>query len=263
MGASTSIPNVLSAADLETFRRAGFVRLPQAFSPALALTMQGEIWRELEREHGIHRDDRSTWRQLPHSPRAAKELPLNDLIAGDRFQGAISDLLGGDDWERPRTWGGFNVFFPQEPGTPLAVPTDAWHWDGPPDGRGLLVFSFYSSVRTRGGGTFLLEGSHRLIERFYASLSPEDRARKHKVHRKMLFRWDPWLEALTGDPEAENRVERFMARTTEVRGVPLRVVELTGEPGDAVFCNLGMLHALPVNRSDAPRFLRVKFLFLD
>ena len=54
-----------------------------------------------------------------------------------------------------------------------------------------------------------------------------------------------------------------MDDTTEVRGVPCRVVELTGEPGDAVFCNLGILHAVAKNRSDYPRFVRIKFLLLE
>ena len=54
-----------------------------------------------------------------------------------------------------------------------------------------------------------------------------------------------------------------MERATEVHGVPCRVVELTGEPGEAVFCNLGVLHAVAPNCSEQPRNMRVKFLFLD
>ena len=36
---------------------------------------------------------------------------------------------------------------------------------------------------------------------------------------------------------------------------------LGGAPGDAIFCNPGLLLAVVPNRSDEPRFLRVKFLF--
>ena len=54
-----------------------------------------------------------------------------------------------------------------------------------------------------------------------------------------------------------------MERVTEVHGVPCRVVELTGEPGDAIFGNLGLMHAVAPNYSKQPRFMRVKFLFLD
>ena len=49
--------------------------------------------------------------------------------------------------------------------------------------------------------------------------------------------------ALTGQaPSPANRIAAFMDRETIVDGVPLRVVELTGEPGDMVFCHLVMVH---------------------
>ena len=146
-----------------------------------------------------------------------------------------------------------------------SVPHDLWHWDGDPAGEGLLLISFFSEVRPGGGGTQIVSGSHRLIADFYASLSPEERALPHKVHRKRLLSADPWLVELSShsEPSDPERVARFMDRTTEVRGVSCRVVELTGSPGDLVLCNLGMLHAPAANNSDEPRFMRVKFLFLD
>ena len=145
------------------------------------------------------------------------------------------------------------------------MPSDTWHWDGPPTGEGLLIFSFYGDVRPGGGGTLVGDGSPRLIQSYYDSLSPADLARPHKFQRKTFLRWKPWLQALTGqakEPVAD-RIEAFMERATEVHGVPCRVVELTGEPGDAVFCNLGLMHAVAPNCSEQPRFMRVKFLFLD
>jgi hypothetical protein len=119
-------------------------------------------------------------------------------------------------------------------------------------------------VRPGGGGTLIVDGSHGLIESYYASLSPTDLARPHKFQRQELLRRDPWLEALTGQTEepVEDRVEAFMERTTDLRGVPCRVVELCGEPGDAGFCDLGMLHCVAPNASEQPRFMRVRFLLL-
>jgi ectoine hydroxylase-related dioxygenase (phytanoyl-CoA dioxygenase family) len=35
----------------------------------------------------------------------------------------------------------------------------------------------------------------------------------------------------------------------------VRVVELTGEPGDVVFMHPHLLHAAAPNRSDSPRFM--------
>ena len=258
-------PRVLTPDDLDAFRREGWVRVEEAFPRERALAMQDVLWEELAADHGIERDDRATWRVPPHGMRRAKEHPLNEELATDRFLGAISDLLGREDWPRPRGWGGFLLTFPADPGGPRVVPTDTWHWDGPPGGDGLLVFSFFSSVAPGGGGTQILSGSPRLIAAFYASLDPDERAAPHRVHRRMFRSWDPWLAALTGasDAPVADRVAAFLGRPSVVRGVPCRVVELTGEPGDAVYCDPGMLHAAAPNRSEVPRFMRVKFLMMQ
>jgi hypothetical protein len=49
-----------------------------------------------------------------------------------------------------------------------------------------------------------------------------------------------------------------MESETVVEGVPLRVVELTGEPGDMVFCHPLMVHTAAPNRGLWPRFMRIK-----
>jgi hypothetical protein len=65
--------------------------------------------------------------------------------------------------------------------------------------------------------------------------------------------------ALTGlAPSPADRVGAFMDRETVVDGVPLRVVELTGEPGDMVFCHPVMVHCVAPNRGARPRFMRIK-----
>jgi ectoine hydroxylase-related dioxygenase (phytanoyl-CoA dioxygenase family) len=53
-----------------------------------------------------------------------------------------------------------------------------------------------------------------------------------------------------------------MDEETVLDGVPLRVVELTGEPGDMVFCHPVMLHCAAPNRGKWPRFMRIKQQFL-
>jgi hypothetical protein len=65
--------------------------------------------------------------------------------------------------------------------------------------------------------------------------------------------------ALTGQaPSPADRIAVFMDSETVVDGVPLRVVELTGEPGDMVFCNPVMVHCVAPNRGTRPRFMRIK-----
>ena len=65
--------------------------------------------------------------------------------------------------------------------------------------------------------------------------------------------------ALTGQaPSPADRIAAFMERETFVEGVPLRVIELTGEPGDMVFCHPVMVHCVAPNRGERPRFMRIK-----
>lgn len=65
--------------------------------------------------------------------------------------------------------------------------------------------------------------------------------------------------ALTGQaPSPADRTAAFMDGETIVEGVPLRVVELTGEPGDMVFCHPVMVHCRAPNRGVRPRFMRIK-----
>ena len=67
----------------------------------------------------------------------------------------------------------------------------------------------------------------------------------------------PWLKALAsptdGDPK---RNARFMEADGDVKGIPARVVELTGEPGDVVLCHPMLLHCVAPNTADEPRFMR-------
>jgi len=51
---------------------------------------------------------------------------------------------------------------------------------------------------------------------------------------------------------------RTMITETSQPICPLRVVELTGEPGDMVFCHPLMVHCKAPNRGTRPRFMRIK-----
>ena len=77
--------------------------------------------------------------------------------------------------------------------------------------------------------------------------------------RERFRRSDPWLMALTGHaPSPADRIAAFMDAETIVEGIPLRVVELTGEPGDMVFCHPVMVYCVASNRGTRPRFMRIK-----
>ncbi|MGH8185592.1 MAG: hypothetical protein ACREUC_03450, partial [Steroidobacteraceae bacterium] len=61
--------------------------------------------------------------------------------------------------------------------------------------------------------------------------------------KRMLFAQQPWFASLSSSLETNDRIERFMARSTPVDGVDVRVVEMTGEPGDVYFMHPALLHA--------------------
>jgi hypothetical protein len=252
----------LTPSDFQRFERDGYVVVRQAFSAADGLAMEQQWWRELEDAHGIRRDDRSTWRQIKGDLKAAKRDPIQASILTEKVRGILDDLLGQDAWPAPRDWGRPLVTFPG-PGE-WDVPSRLWHWDNPGElhldrPRALFVVSFIGPVAPRSGGTLILSGSPRLVIQQERQI-PADQPRNFGARLWERFhRADPWLRALTGHaPSPADRIAAFMDRETIIDGVPLRVVELTGEPGDMVFCHPVMVHCVAPNRGTRPRFMRIK-----
>ena len=72
---------------------------------------------------------------------------------------------------------------------------------------------------------------------------------------------DPWFRALarTDDPDPD-RNARFMESDHDADGIPVRVVELTGRPGDVVLTHPWTLHHSAPNVASYPRMMRGKSL---
>jgi hypothetical protein len=262
MGSQLTTLTTLTLADVGRFERDGYVVVRRAFAPADGLAMERQWWRELEDTHGIRRDDRSSWRQLPGDLKAAKRDPRQAAILTGQVRGVLDDLLGQAAWTPPRDWGRPLVTFP-EPGD-WELPTGHRHWDNPCElhldrPKGLFVVSFIGSVAPRGGGTLILSGSPRLLIQQERQIPASQRRGSIGALRERFHRSHPWLMALTGLAQSPpDRTAAFMDRETIVGGVPLRVVELTGEPGDMVFCHPAMVHCVAPNRGAWPRFMRIK-----
>ena len=140
------------------------------------------------------------------------------------------------------------------------VPTEVWHTDfdfvPTTEPAGTMVFGFLSEVGERGGGTVVIEGSHRLVKQFVDRHDSGFLSKMKRV-RLALMESETWLRdlATSGDPDERN--QRFI-HTETVSGVPLRVVELTGQPGDVVLCQPWLLHAVAPNCSEQPRMMCVQ-----
>jgi hypothetical protein len=254
-------PTTLSSEEIERFHDDGYVVVRGAFAHDDALAMQAEWWSELAEVEGVQREDRSTWRTVARDLRRAKLSPIQTKIATPRVHGVIDDLLGSRAGFPPRNWGRVLTTFPK-PGE-WDVPTELWHWDSPYAWHheimnGLFVLGFVGSVAPGAAGTLILSGSHRLLRRQEAVLAQEGWRGDAKARRELFHRSHPWLMALTGKaPSPADRVAAFMEAGTEIDGVPVRVVELTGEPGDMVFCHPTIVHCASPNHGAQPRFMRI------
>jgi hypothetical protein len=223
------------------FERDGIVVLPGAFD---ATGMEDEVWGVLGRRYRIHRDAPSTWAPGIFGKLTKWATGRFARVETAPVRDAITDVLGGP-WHTLEPWGKPLITFPT-PG-PWDVPA-GWHLDVPPSTplTVLRMFAFVSAVRPGGGGTVLVAGAHRLM----AGL---DGARSSDVRRALADR-SPWFADLwRGD--GSDRVERFMGAGEDIDGVRLRVVELTGEPGDVVLWHSTLPHAIAPNCSDRVRMM--------
>ena len=260
---------VLTEEDLRGFRERGYIRVRAAFPRDKALAIQDFMWAELERLHGSRRGDRSTWPVPRENQRWAQQYGLNrskdhsvyDGIAHPRLLRAMYDIVGPRSWYK-KSWGGFLISFPDTSDKPWNVGANQWHSETGPrfDLRVsrppfLTVSTFFSHVTPQGGGTLIVEGSHRLVVPFLNSLK-ELRTKKKRLFARFA-RTHPWLAELMGKTaDRGDRVRRFMEEGAVINKVNLRVVELTGDPGDAILWHPALLRSRSVNRSDVPRFMR-------
>lgn len=254
---------MLTPAQREEFDERGFVQLAGAFPADAAAAMEDRVWSALDSRFGVSRADRSSWKlPLALELQGLKKHSVFRAIGSPTTVAALDDLLGEDRWRIPTHWGQFLVTFPDENAQAWTVPHRIWHTDwayaAPPEGPfGAFVFSFISQVATGQGGTLVVEGSPRVIRHFVAG-RPQVAKQKMKVTRKVLMNSDPWLKALASEEDDSDRVERFMRLGSRVGDVRVRVVELTGEPGDIVIGHPWLLHSGSPNCGERPRFMRVQ-----
>jgi hypothetical protein len=243
---------------LEHFRTSGWLRIPAAFSAEDAAAMCDVIWAALAKV-GICRDDPSTWTTArPVHLQHLKPDPVFRAIGSARTIQAIEEVLEGQSWEKPRDWGAFFLQFPI--GREWDIPSAGWHIDGDYTGRlsrscGVKVHAMLNDVRPRGGGVNVLNGSHRLLHRWFSENPPLPGSRGPQF-RKSLER-HPYLRDLcaAGNPEA--RITRFHECVEEVDGIPLQVIENTASAGDVILMHSLLLHAgaPAAHLGTQPRFL--------
>jgi hypothetical protein len=249
---------VLDDAQLDEFQRRGIVRVPSLVPADLTDHMQDAVWRFLSERDGVDRDDRATWPVGGvHKLQMLRAGGLFDDFMGHELAGLVDQLLGPGRWHRGVEAPGVQplITFPA-PGT-WELPHKTWHVDLPARGpadrlTALRMLGLVSPVEPRGGGTLVVEGSHELVRRMVEERPEHDAGRSADVRRRLL-RSHRWFCELA-QPGA-GRIERFMGASVDIDGVPVRVAEVTGGPGDVHLMHPWLLHNLSPNVRGQPRMM--------
>ncbi|QHT60914.1 phytanoyl-CoA dioxygenase family protein [Paenibacillus lycopersici] len=265
----------LTPEQIEQFVERGYVQIKGAFSRTAALDAQSFLWDKLDEVAGIVRADTSTWQEPMINLRENYRHAAFDACNTAVFADAIDDLTGADrtinrfvagetDSDKLPGWGWWPVNFFVGRDEPWFVPTNGWHWDGihfrhyvdSPE-QGLLCLCLFSDIGPQGGGTLVVEGSHRPVARHLAQF-PDGVSLGDGI--RGLHAGHPYFARLTGNAGApmtpEERNAYFLEQAyIDEDGTRLRVVETTGEAGDVILCHPFLVHAASPNLSGDVRFM--------
>lgn len=241
----------------------GFVRLPAAFPPADARAMLEMMWADYAEREGVTRDDPSGWSTNGGTDRRLYGTPARGLTESPewravlaRLQGIADELWGAGSW-KVREKATLFVNCPSRPGH-WKVPR-GWHTDVPADPAQLdltfvYAFAFLDWARPRGGNTILLAGSTRRIAELERA-DPGGRGKKFMAELAAENRWfgELFYNLESGNEDEEARADRLLDNTQVSKGIPMKLVELTGAPGDIVLWDPRALHSASCNADTHPR----------
>ncbi len=249
-------PSPLSDAQLAQFQSQGVIKIDGLLSPQGVADARYAVLHRME-ALGLWSDgdwcldhlDRPHWPATGLKP--ARDIghrhpEVEALIEEPAVRAAVERLSGGGPFDRkvyPRP----QILASLPNAQPWALP-NGWHVDTPRlasgNSPGLQLFAFLEPVEPKGGGTVVVSGSHRLLN--------EGRHLKAKEINAAL-RVEPFFRQLFASRSNVTDVAELPAG--RVGGVPLKVVELTGQSGDAWLMDLRVLHAAAPNGSDRPRLM--------
>jgi Phytanoyl-CoA dioxygenase (PhyH) len=223
----------LSAEDIASFIRDGFVRLDHAFSRQTAEQARTILWQAT----GCDPDDRTTWTRPVVRLGQFGQPPFREAANTEILHSAFDQLVGRGRWIPLGSLGTFPIRFP----SPHAPGDDGWHIDASfghetPDfmewranvasrGRALLMLFLFSDVGLDDAPTRIRVGSHRDIAR---QLAPAGEA---------------------GLSLRELAADGFSSSGHRP------VVSAIGEAGTVYLCHPFLVHAAQPHRGRHPRFL--------
>ena len=224
---------MLSSHEIDHFIQKGYVRLDQAFSPALSAECRDILWGDM----GCDRHDPTSWTRPVVWLWAYSQAPFVAAANGAALREAYDQLVGPERWVPMRSLGTFPVRFPSAQDTqdtgwhvdasfpgPDGDPNDflSWRVNVSSQGRALLALFLFSDVGEQDAPTRIRVGSHREIARILAPAGEAGIAVR-----------DLEIEASAHCPEAK----------------------ATGPAGTVYLCHPFLVHAAQINRGSTPRFL--------
>lgn len=247
----------------DEFRRFGILCVPGAVSSRVATAMCDSVCEMLARRYHIRRDDPESWKAQKIA--GTKDRPGSitfERVANSVLRSIFDELLGQEAWERAEHWGSLLVSFPGA--YPEArdgrwdVPHQGWHLDAPvvrslPNLYGVRMFTCLAKVSPQGGATLAVAGSPRLAQGL-AGARGMAKIRSADVRKGLIQRYT-WMRDLCSFDASVDRVQHFMNVATTLEDVEVRVVELTGEPGDVYLVHPLMMHASSTNCLTVPRMV--------
>jgi hypothetical protein len=246
------------------FEQTGLVRVPGAIAADDVGTMAAAVWEFLDERDGIRRDDPATWtRPRPRGFQRLEHAGMLAAIGSPAVRSSLDELMGEGCWKEPPRWGQMLVSFPAEGG--WWVPHNMWHLDMPAAGskaarRGVKIFAFLTPVEPRGGATLAVEGSHR-VAHFVVDEASSAPALSSAEVRRILKRTQPWFRQLWTPELTPERERLCMDEGTKIGDAEVRVVELTGEPGDVILMDPTLLHCMAPHVAGGPRFVVTERVF--
>jgi hypothetical protein len=240
----------------DRFERDGIVRLNKAFTAEQASAIRDTVWRHVERRSDVLLSDPATWAtklQITFKPLKGKAV-FAPLIDNPSVGLALDAIFGQNGWLPPKAPGA-QILLTLPTTGPWVLPS-GWHMDcgfAQPTWPVFAVklFAFFDEVDAEGGGTLLLSGSHRLVERYAKTLPPGTGG--NGVTWGRFMKQDPWLNELRRGGTAEEPNRHLLDTEHAVDGIPMRAVELTGSPGDVVITHLHVFHSAAPNVGSRPR----------
>lgn len=258
---------MLTSQQRSEFSEKGFTRVGEAFPPDVAEAMVDRIWSYLDEQQNMRRSERASWVEGGiRGLNGLKQHSEFQRFASPMIVSVINDFLGEGNWSQPSMWGQILVTFPAVEWNwnslfqgLVDVETVTWHTDYPYDVPpnelvGVQIFALLADLDSGGGGTMVVEGSHRLIRNFVND-QPTETLAKMKRARVALMRSHPWLESISKAVSLPRPEPWIAEQKTVIDDIPLAVTELTGKAGDVYFTHPWLLHATSPNCNETPRMM--------